>query len=173
MGFPGGASGKESTCQCRRLKRGEFNPWVGKISWRRAWQPTPVFLPGEFPRTEEPGSPQSTGMQRVGHDCVTNTSHFTSSSLWWCSGKESTCQCRRLKRWVFDPWVRKILWSRKWHSTPIFLPGESHGQRSLVGYSPWAHKESDMTENIHSMYYGSVEGHLLPWRNLWKKLASS
>ena len=45
--FPGGTSGKEPACQCRRHKRHEFNPWVGKIPWRRAWQPTPVFLPGE------------------------------------------------------------------------------------------------------------------------------
>ena len=47
MGFPGGASGKEPACQCRRPKRCRFDPWVGKIPWRRAWQPTPVFLPGE------------------------------------------------------------------------------------------------------------------------------
>ena len=47
MGFPGGASGKESFCQCRRRKRRGFNPWVGKIPWRRARQPTPVFLPGK------------------------------------------------------------------------------------------------------------------------------
>ena len=44
---PGGASGKEPTCLCRRHKRHGFNPWVGKIPWRRAWQFTPVFLPGE------------------------------------------------------------------------------------------------------------------------------
>ena len=47
LGFPGGASGKESTCQCRRHKRWGFNPWVGKIPWRRECQPTPVFLTGE------------------------------------------------------------------------------------------------------------------------------
>jgi len=47
MGFPGGASGKEPTCQCGRHKRLRFDPWVGKIPWRRKWQPTPVFLPGE------------------------------------------------------------------------------------------------------------------------------
>ena len=46
----------------------------------------------------------------------------------------------------FDPWVRKIPWRRKGQPTPVFLPGESHGQRSLVGYSPWGPKESDMTE---------------------------
>ena len=47
QGFPGGCSGKDPACQCWRLKRHEFDPWVGKIPWRRAWQPTPVFLPGE------------------------------------------------------------------------------------------------------------------------------
>ena len=62
------------------------------------------------------------------------------------SGKESICQCRRRKRHGFDPWVGKSLWSRKWQRTPAFLPGESHGQRSLVSYSPWGCKESDMTE---------------------------
>ena len=50
------------------------------------------------------------------------------------SGKEPACQCRRHKRQGFDPWVRKILWRRKWQSIPVFLPGEFHGQRSLAGY---------------------------------------
>ena len=59
------------------------------------------------------------------------------------SGKESTCRCRSLG---FDPWVGKIPWST--NSTPLFLPGESYGQGSLVGYSPWGHKESDMTEQL-------------------------
>ena len=64
----------------------------------------------------------------------------------WLSGKESTCQCRRCKRYAFDPWVRKISQRKKWQPTPVFLPGESHGQRSLVGYSPWGHQELDKTE---------------------------
>ena len=46
----------------------------------------------------------------------------------------------------FNPWVRKIPWRRKWQRTPVFSPGESHGWRSLVGYSPWSRKESDSTE---------------------------
>ena len=49
----------------------------------------------------------------------------------------------------FNPWVGKIPWRRKWQPTPVFLPGESHGQRSLVGYSPQGRKESDMTERLH------------------------
>ena len=49
-------------------------------------------------------------------------------------------------RLQFDPWVGKISWRRAWQPTPVFLPGESHGQRNLMGYSPWGCKESDTTE---------------------------
>ena len=49
------------------------------------------------------------------------------------------------------PWVGQIPWRRKWQSTPVLLPGKSHGQRSLVGYSPWGRKELDMTERLHSL----------------------
>ena len=62
------------------------------------------------------------------------------------SGKEFTSQCRRCKRHAFGPWFGKIPWRRERQPTPVFLPGESHGQRSLAGYSPWGHKESDTTE---------------------------
>ena len=62
------------------------------------------------------------------------------------SGKEPTCQCRRCRKHGFLSWVRKIPWRRAWQPTPVFLPGESHGQRSLVGYSPQGHTELDTTE---------------------------
>ena len=74
---------------------------------------------------------------------------FLDSSLWlprWLSGQESTCKCRRRRKHRLDPWVRKVLWRRSWQLTPVFLTGEFHGQRSLVGYRPWGHKESDVTE---------------------------
>ena len=64
-------SGKESTCQCRRRR---FDPWVGKILWRRKWQLAPVFLPGKFHgqgRAGKPGRLQSMGLQRVEHDLGT------------------------------------------------------------------------------------------------------
>ena len=51
-----------------------------------------------------------------------------------------------IKRLQFHPWVRKIPWRRAWQPTPVFLPGESHGQRSLVGYSPRGCKESNITK---------------------------
>ena len=62
--------------------------------------------------------------------------------------------CLQCGRPGFDPWVGKIPWRREWLSTPSLLPEESHGQRSLAGYSPWDLKESDMTEwltHIHNL----------------------
>ena len=53
------------------------------------------------------------------------------------------------RRCEFDPWVGKSPWNRKWQPSPVFLPGKYHGWRSLVGYSPWGHKELDTTEQLH------------------------
>ena len=61
-------------------------------------------------------------------------------------GKSVCQQCGRPR---FDPWVGKIPWRRKWQPTPVLLPGKSHGGRSLVGYSPWGHKEMDTTKQRH------------------------
>ena len=107
----------ESFCKLRihlQCRRPGFDPWIAKISWRRAWQPTPVFLPGESPWMEEPGGLQSVGSQRVGHDWVTKRSttqevlkaiHFDAASscllsYWgifnvviWGIILESSCQC--------------------------------------------------------------------------------
>ena len=68
------------------------------------------------------------------------------------SCKEPAYQWGRLERQGLDPWVGKILWRRKWQPAPVFLPGKSHGQRSLAGYRPWACKESDMTEWLNNNY---------------------
>ena len=67
LGFPRQLSGKKCACQCRRLKRREFKPWVRKISWSREWQCS-CILAWKIPWTEEPGGSQSIGLQRVGHD---------------------------------------------------------------------------------------------------------
>ena len=63
-------------------------------------------------------------------------------------GKDSVCQFRRHKRPGFDLWVWNIPWKWERLHSPVFLPGKSHGQRRLVGYSPWGHKESDRTEGL-------------------------
>ena len=80
------------------------------------------------------------------------------------------------------PWVGKIPWRRAWQPTPVFLPGESHGQRNLAGYSPWSHKESDTTERLSTaqhMLWGKIKAdfelHLLIYISLylaapWRKL---
>ena len=64
----------------------------------------------------------------------------------WLKQERISLQCRRCKRLGFSPWVRKIPWRKAWQPTPVFLPGESHGQKSLAGYSPWGCKESDTIE---------------------------
>ena len=85
----------------------------------------------------------------------------------WLNSKESTCQCRRHKRQGFDLWVRKILWRKKWQSTPVFLPRESHGQRNLAGYSLRGHKKLDMTEYTHTHIDGQSLSRdqlfVIPW----------
>ena len=73
-------------------------------------------------------------------------------------------QCRRHERQGFYSWVGKIPWRRKWHATPEFLPGEFHEQRSLVGYSPLGHKQSDMTEWL-KQHQGNA-GHV-KWVWVW------
>ena len=85
------------------------------------------------------------------HICPTSLSlrSYLPRKHWWLSGKESACQYKTHGRCQFDPWVRKILWRRKWQPAPVFLPGKSHGQRSLASYSTWGCKESDTTEHAH------------------------
>ena len=86
-------------------------------------------------------------------------------------------QCRRP---MFDPWVGKIPWSRAWQPTPVSLPGESHGQRSLVGYSPWGHKRvgPDWATNIFifttsTIHLISMRIRSLSWPNCsWALLSS-
>ena len=88
------------------------------LAWRISWM-------------EKPGRLQSMGSHRVGQDwsdLAAAVSNFPGGT----SGKEPACQCRKRKSRRFDPWVRKIPWRRKWQPTSGFLPGESHGQGSLV-----------------------------------------
>ena len=67
----------------------------------------------------------------------------------WLSGLRICLHCRRHRRRSFDSWVGKIPWIRKLQPAPVFLPGESHGLRSLSGYSPKGRKELGMTEQLH------------------------
>ena len=81
MGLPRWHSGEESTCQCRRHKRHRLDPWVGKISWSRKWQPIPIFLPGIFHGQRNLVGLQSMGSQTVGHTEHTYTHTMSTSSM--------------------------------------------------------------------------------------------
>ena len=72
-------------------------------------------------------------------------------------------QIIRLQCWRgrFHPWVRKVPWKSKWQPTPVFLPGEFHGQRTLLGYSPWGREESDTTEWLIHTLQGHADIFLL------------
>ena len=104
------------------------------------------FLQWKEPRPERlRNSPKVTQQKRLG----VRISRLYPLDVWGFPGIESACQCKRHKRHEFAPWVKKIPWRRKWQPSPVSLPGKSHGQRNLVGYSPRGHKESDTTERLH------------------------
>ena len=74
---------------------------------------------------------------------------------WWLASQVAqcwgiTCQCRGHKRWRLDPWVGKIPWRRKWQPTPVFLPGESRGQRSLAGRAPEGTSQTQLSTRTHT-----------------------
>ena len=149
IGFPGDSAGKESACNAGDL--------------------------GSIPRLgrslgEENGYPlQYSGLENS-MDCTVqgvtksqtqlNGFHFHFGLPSQPSVKEPICQCRRRTRWGFNPWVRKMPQRRAWKLIPTFLPGESHGQRSLAGYSPQCHKTSDMTEQLHTAQPLRVYSHI-------------
>ena len=117
-----------------------FDPQVGKIPWRRAWQPTPVFLPGEAPWREEPGRLQSMGLQRVGHDGATRYTHecaYSPVSTPVVVQKSPPSNSRTFSFCKIGPDLVDVANTLKRHPTPVLLPGESPGRWSLVGCSSW------------------------------------
>ena len=123
-----------------------FNPWVGKIPWRRKWQPTPVFLAWKIPWMEKPGRLQSMGSKKLE---ITKWLHVL--FRWYLT----SLVAQRLKH--LPPMRETWVWSlgqedpleKEMATHSVFLPGESHGLRSLVGCSPRGHKESDTTEWLY------------------------
>ena len=101
-GFPGGTRGKEPACQYWIHETHRFNPWVGKMPWRRAWQPTPVFLPGE-----SRGQKSLVGYSLWGH----KESERTEITLQECSEHPNTANIRRWIAWrmACEPWGRFLL----------------------------------------------------------------
>ena len=135
----------------------DWSDFAGMHALEKEMAAPSSVLAWRIPGTEEPGGLLSMGSHRVGLPSMgsqsrtwlkrlSSRSSSRNTTLGHTRGKEPTCQCRKPKRHGFNSWVRKIAWRRAWQPTPVFLPGESHGQRSQEGYSPWGRKESDMTE---------------------------
>ena len=121
--------------------RCSFDSWVRKIPWRRIWQPSPVFSPGETYGWRSLMGDSLWGLKEL--DMTEATWHIAAKCAkgFPCVsvGKESTCRADYLhsRRYKFSPWIGTIPWRRKWQHTPGFFSGKSHRPRSLVGYSPW------------------------------------
>ena len=119
------------------------------MHWRRKWQPTPVFLPGESQRW---GS--LVGCRPWGHTESDMTERLTLFSLFML-----IYRCAQI-----------YPWRRQWHPTPVLLPGKSHGWRSLVGCSPWGRWESDTTDFTFTFHFHALEKEMathssvLAWR---------
>ena len=117
-----------------------------KFSRQEYWRGLPFPSPGDLPNSGiEPGSPALQADSLL-TELLLEIANLPTGFPGGISGKEPVYQRRRLKRPAFDPYVGKIPWRRAWQPTPVFLPGESHGQRCLAGYSPWGRKELDTTE---------------------------
>ena len=110
----------------------------------------------KIPWTEEPDRLQSTGLQEL--DMTQRLNHHHHENLprpynkYWDfpDGSDGKAFCLQCGRPGFNPWVGKTSWRRKWQPTPVFLPGKSHGQSSLVGYSPWGRKQSDVIQQLNN-----------------------
>ena len=116
------------------------------FSRQEYWSGLPFPSPGDLPNPGiEPGSPALQADSLL-TELLLETANLLMGFPGGISGKEPVYQCNRLKIPAFDPYVGKILWRRTQQPTPVFLPGESHGQRCLAAYSPWGRKELDTTE---------------------------
>ena len=119
------------------------------FSRQEFWSGLPFPSPGDLSNPGiEPRSPalQIDALQSGPHPSMT-TGKTKALIILDSDSKESTCQCRRPR---FDSWLGKTPWRREWIPTPVFLPGEFHGQRSLAGYSPWGLKELDTQRFRHN-----------------------
>ena len=146
----------ESTLRMRWPKYWSFsfsispsNEHPGLISFRMDWLDL-LAVQGTLKSLLQHHSSKASILRRLAFFTV-QLSHLCPLQMGFpggASGKKPICQGRRPKIRGFNPWVGKIPWRRKWQPTPVFLPGESHGQRSLAGYAPLHLKESDTTEQL-------------------------
>ena len=154
-GFPGGTSGKKLACLCRRHKRHGLVPWVRKIPWRRAWQPTPVFLPGKLPCTKESSRLYSIGSQRVRH----NWSHLPGTHTWHSYMR----QVKSWRGWAGSPsahtrkWLSSVQFSHSVVSSYLWSHGLQHARPPCPSLTPGACSNScPLSPWCHSTISSSV-----------------
>ena len=150
-------SGKESACQCRRCR---FNFWVGNIPWRKKWQPTLVSLPGESPRTEKLGAPQSMGLQGVGHDWGTKQHELELSGL--LNPLDAPLPFRVLifpTRFSVNHFRPRMV-VRFW---PVTC--DSYNSCISLGNEAWTRFCSDLI-------VGKLELSLISWQHSWRQITS-
>ena len=143
---------KRNCLQCMRHRRHGFDPWVGKIPWRRKWQPTPAFLP------EKPhGRRRLAGYSLWGHiesDMTEWLNRETASVLGFPGGTSNT-ECLPVQE-AYEMWdwsvVSKIPWRKAWQPTPIFLPRGSHGEDPSGVYSVVLHRVWHDRSNLAHMH---------------------
>ena len=150
-----------------------------EFSRQKHWRRLPSPSPGDLP---DPGiKPGSSALQAdswLSHQGSRITGSYLNYRIaltpllpvgsGGTSGKEPDCPCRWRKRCRFDLWVGKIPWRRAWQPTPVFLPGEFHGQRSLVGCSPRGFKELDLTERLNTPPHTHTQSYIfgcVPFNN--------
>ena len=145
---------------CLQCRRPGLNPWVGKIPWKRKWQLTPIFLPRESHGQRSLASHNPWGRKESEttewlthhhhHQIVDQVSELILLGLiifLWYDGGTGFLVAQMVKNLptMQETWVQSLVgktsWRREWQCTPVFLPGESHGQGSLEGYRPQGHKE--------------------------------
>ena len=150
------ATTKEASLVAQRIKHlpAMQETWVRPLVWEDPLEKemaTHSSIPAwRIPWTEEPGGLQSAGSQRVGHDWATSHTHKELTNIVkllliqfhivWILSVFSQC---RVSESLF---MHTMHWRRKWRPTPVFLPGESQGRRSLVGCRLWGRTEADTTE---------------------------
>ena len=168
--------------------------WVWFLGWEDPLEKEMAIhssiLAWKIPWTEETGELQSMGSQESDTTEWLNHHyhHGIHKVLCWvfqlqdwtvqvrgfpggASDNKSVCQCGRHKRCGFNPWAGKIPWSRKWQPTPVFLPGKFHGQRSLVGSSPWGHRVGHNWATWHTHTHKSTKVGVQRWmdKNISRK----
>ena len=185
MDFPGSASSREPACQCRSRKRHGFSPWFGKISWRRAWQPTPVFLPGESHGQRNLMGYSLWGRKRVRHDLGTKqqwivsalTKYLSSQGAlmrwvptelnWPFTQKSNFCSCQLIPPLACNGLFVLSLGAVLWHKLQEALKATTFCLTDISSGHHTCQDSSRCRVLRHTLGWGEVWTHVEGGRGIW------